>query len=460
MALKYWSESLLSQPFWNRPAETMPRELLDEFHLKKIKSLLKFAYHNSKFYRTKWDEIGLHYEDVKSLEDFKTMVPTTDKTDFLSFQDEFPLYGHTGALQESFLSHHSQTSGSTGSPLRIPFTMYDTERYGESWIYGFWALGIRPSDSFYFAFHWGAYAGFWSAYWGVRRLGGKVFSGGDADTEGHVQNIIQNEPTVLIATPSYALRIAEKAKEMGHDLAKSSIKYTYHAGEPGPCSIEAMQDKLDKAYGAISGELLGVAELDAIAPGCPSRLGVHMNEMNNYSWTRNPATNTELPNGEIGENVITTFVNNAQPLINYRTHDLVKAYSINIPCGCGRTWRYLDRVVLGRSDYMVTVRGTNVYPSAIENLLLKIPGVTNEFQLLLTTDENGLDQMQIRMEVGDEVPSRSDFATHVQKAIKNAIGLRLEAEIVDSGSLPRTDLKQKRIVDLRAKEYRRILDRQ
>ncbi|WP_006523505.1 phenylacetate--CoA ligase family protein [Desulfoscipio gibsoniae] len=160
MTLRYWTYELIGQKFWNEPAEIMSREKLDAFHLQRLKSLLNHAYQNSRFYREKWDSIGFHPQDVKTLDDFKTKVPLTDKKDFLHLQSENPLYGLTSAVQEDFMAHHCNTSGSTGAPLRIPFTMYDTERYGESWVYGWWALGIRPTDSFYFAFSFGSYAGF------------------------------------------------------------------------------------------------------------------------------------------------------------------------------------------------------------------------------------------------------------------------------------------------------------
>lgn len=270
------------------------------------------------------------------------------------------------------------------------------------------------------------------------------------------------KPTVLISTPSYALRIAEEAQKMGFDMPNSTIKYTYHAGEPGPCSIEAIRMQLDEAYGAISGELLGVAELDAIAPGCPNRKGVHMNEMNNYSWTMDPSTGKELMDGEVGENIITTYVNNAQPLINYRTHDLVRSYSHQNHCGCSCTWRYLDGVVLGRSDYMITVKATNVYPSAVENIVLQVPGTTNYFHLVLTRDAAGLDQMEVIFEPKQDIPE-SDWgkiAGQIQENVKDKIGLRMKVVASEPNSLPRSDSgKMKRVIDKRPKEFRRELDR-
>lgn len=446
--------------YWNQWAQTLDRESLDRLHVRRLKFLLDYVYARSGFYQAHWKRAGFHPDMVQSLDDFKQRVPLTDKQDFLQLQEDFPPYGPTVAVGDVDIAHHAETSGSTGLPLRIPFTDYDTERYGESWIYGWWALGIRPEDSFYFAFNWGNYAGFWSAYWGVRRLGAKVYSGGGQTTEQHVRNIMRLKPTVLISTPSYALRILEAAQELGVDLASSSLRFTYHAGEPGPCSLSSVRRKLDAGFGAVSGELLGIAEIDAVAPGCRLRNGVHMSEMSNFSWSMDPVTQEELGEGEIGENVVTTYANSAQPLINYRTHDLVRAY--NQPgCGCGCTWRYLEGVVLGRSDYMVTIKGTNVYPAAVENLISDVLGVSPYFQLILTR-HGALDDLLIQLEPDASVDSIQwkGIADEVVKRIKDVVGVRLSAEVVAPGTLPRTDLKAKRIVDRRRDEFRRQLDRQ
>lgn len=457
-----WPEELLRRGFWNEHAETMPREQIDASQFAKLQALLRYAYEHSPYYRARWDQLGLQPGDVRSLADFKTKVPLTEKADVLTRQAEAPPYGPSAALESGALAHHSQTSGTTGQPFRIPFGAYDTERYGEPWIYGWWALGVRPSDSFYFAFNFGPYAGFWSAYWGVRRLGAKVISGGGADTEGHVKAILTDCPTVLLATPSYALRIAEQARKMGVDLAGSSIRLVYVTGEPGPFSLDAVRDRLEAEYGAVAGEHLGVAELDAIAFACPGRRGVHLDELNDFSWSRDPVTGVEVGDGEVGEHVITTFVNSAQPLINYNTHDLVRAWRQVIPCGCGRTWAYLDGVVLGRSDQMVTVRGTNVYPTAVENLVYQVPGVSEHFQLVLShNDSSGMDEVTVRLEpvevlVGSD---RESLALAVANTLHDHIGLRMAVELVEPGALPRSDLKAKRIVDQRPAEVRRELER-
>ena len=446
-------------PFWNRATETMPRAEMDRLHLVRVRSLLDHAYERSPFYRRKFDAAGVKPDDVRSLDDLKTKVPITDKSEFIGLQQERPPYGDTLALPPEWVAHHAETSGTTGVPLAIPYTMADTVRYGESWCYGFWGLGIRPSDTFYFAFGWGNFAGFWSAYWGARRLGCRVVSGGGLDTKGHVQAILRTKPTVLISTPTFALRIAAVASEMGVDLSQSSLKFTYHAGEPGPTALPGMREQIEKAWGATAGELLGIAEVDAIAPGCPLGDGVHVNEMNLHSWSMDPDTKREVAPGEIGENVVTGYANTAQPLINYRTHDLVRRV---FGCACGRTWAKLDGAVLGRTDFMVTVRGTNVYQSAVENILAEVPGVSMHYELVLTREDDN-DRMTVRFEPeatigGDDAVVRS-AAEEAGRRIHAALHVRLDCVPVACGSLPRFELKTKRMIDQRPTEFRRALDR-
>ena len=451
------SPESLGSPFWNRLTETMPRARLDALHLQRIQGLAHYAYEYTPFYRQKFDKAGIKPSDIRSLDDFKRKVPLTDKSEFIQLQQQRPPYGDTLALPLDFVAHHCETSGTTGLPLAIPYSMVDSVRYGESWCYGFWGLGIRPSDTLYFAFGWGNFAGFWSAYWGARRMGCRVLSGGGLDTRGHIDAILRLKPTVLISTPTFALRIAAVAVEMGVDLSKSAIRFTYHAGEPGPTALPGMREQIEKAWGAKAGELLGIAEVDAMAPGCPLGDGVHVNEMNVHSWSMHPATLQEVPEGEIGENIVTGYANTAQPLLNYRTHDLVRRRS---SCDCGRTWSKLEGSVLGRTDFMVTVRGTNVYQTAVENILSGVDGVSMHYELVLT-HEAGNDCMRVRFEPEPAVEAAhwSKIATQAQERIHKALHVRLDVVAVEPGTLPRFELKTKRIIDQRPKELRRALDR-
>ncbi len=452
------SDESMGRPFWNRRVETIPRAQLDALHLARIQRLVAYAYENTAFYRRKLDAAGVKPSDIRSLADYKRLIPVTDKSEFIGLQQERPPYGDTIALPPDLVAHHCETSGTTGVPLAIPYSMVDTVRYGESWVYGFWALGIRPSLTFYFAFGWGNFAGFWSAYWGARRLGCRIISGGGLDTKGHIQAIQRMKPTVLISTPTFALRMAQVAKEMGVDLSQSSIRYTYHAGEPGPTALPGMREQIETAWGAKAGELLGIAEVDAMAPGCPLGDGVHVNEMNCYTWSMDPATGSETADGEIGENVVTSYANTAQPLLNYRTHDLVRRRESG--CDCGRTWVKFDGAVLGRTDFMVTVRGTNVYQTAVENILNQITGVSMHYELVLT-HEDGNDVMTVRFEPEPTLDAAhwEALATDASDRIHQALHVRLRCTPVAPGTLPRFELKTKRIIDQRPKELRRALDR-
>lgn len=444
-------------PFWNRHTETMSRKRLDALHLQRLQSLAHHAYEHTAFYRRKFDAVGLKPSDIRSLEDFKRRIPLTDKSEFIQLQQDRPPYGDTLALPMDLVAHHCETSGTTGLPLAIPYSMADTVRYGESWVYGYWGLGIRPSDTMYFAFSWGNFAGFWSAYWGARRLGCRIISGGGLDTKGHIQAILRLKPTVLISTPTFALRMAAVAAEMGVDLSQSSIRYTFHAGEPGPTALPGMRAQLEQAWGAKAGELLGIAEVDAMAPGCPLGDGVHVNEMNVYTWSYDPATGKEVDDGEMGENIVSGYANTAQPLLNYRTHDIVRRRS---SCACGRTWTKFEGAVLGRTDFMVTVRGTNVYQTAVENVLSLVPGVSIHYELVLT-HEDGNDAMTVHFEPEQSVleTERDHLAHEAAERIHQALHVRLKVVPVAPGSLPRFELKTKRIIDQRPKELRRALDR-
>ena len=194
-----------------------------------------------------------------------------------------------------------------------------------------------------------------------------------------------------------------------------------------------------------------------MAPGCPLGDGVHVNEMNIFSWSMDPQTQQEVPEGIIGENIVTGYANTAQPLLNYRTHDLVRRRN---SCECGRTWTKFEGSVLGRTDFMVTVRGTNVYQTAVENILTEVEGVSMHYELILSHEE-GNDCMRVRFEplASMEAAHWPRIAAQAQERIHKALHVRLEVVPVAPGTLPRFELKTKRIIDQRPKELRRMLDR-
>ncbi|MEM1946415.1 MAG: AMP-binding protein [Candidatus Caldarchaeum sp.] len=449
------SRAIQGNGYWNEYWETLQRKRLEEIHLKRIRWLLKYAYENSKLYHRKYHEKGIKPEDIRTMDDFVRKVPFTTKDEILAAQSEAPPFGGAIACDYDDVLHIFQTSGTTGTPLRIPFTYYDTVKYGEDWAYGFWAVGIRPSDSFYFAFGWGMFTGFWSCYWGVKRMGGKVISGGGASTEDRIKHMQVYKPTVLVATPTYAIHLAETAKRMGVDPKSLGLKYFYGAGEPGPTALPKLREELENTYGIKAYELYGLGEVGAIAPACPTQKGTHLNESNYHCMVADPENGDLVAEGERGENIVTSFAQLTQPVIKYKTKDIVE-WHYSETCECGRTWILYKGTVLGRVDYVAKIRGVNVYQTAVENLVRSVPGSSPYLEMHIDLDERSMDHMLVRVEADPSVPKESykDLEQRVAEELRANLGVRINVEFVPPGSLPRYELKAKKMFDHRPRERR------
>ncbi|MBI2369574.1 MAG: AMP-binding protein [Deltaproteobacteria bacterium] len=423
--------------FWNAYAETMPRDRLDALQLRRIKAMLRYAYDRVPMYRKLYDAHGVHPDRIRTMDDFIAKIPIIDKKDLLAAQAVSPPWGEALAVPEDYLIYRFQTSGTTGVPLHIPITYYSSVMYGEQWVYGFWHAGIRPPDSFYFAFNWGTFIGFWSTYWGVRRLGATVYSGGGQDTKGRITQILQYRPTVVLGTPTYVLYMAEVAKEMGVDLAATSVRYIYTAGEPGP-SIPATRRAIEEAWGAKAYELYGIGEVGAICPGCSSQEGVHLAEDQAHCLVLDE-TNQPVREGGIGENIVTSFIQYAQPIIKYRTHDLVE-------------WHFKGGV-LGRTDHMIVIKGTNVYPTAVEAMLGRVRGLTENYEIHVDHVDRD-DVVTVKVEAARELPEPryDEVGLEAEQLFRANIGVRIGCEVLKPGALPRYELKAKRFFDHRPPE--------
>lgn len=440
--------------YWNEYAETMPREKLNELHLKRIKSIIKYASKTNKFFQELYKKYDVNVDEIQSLDDFITKVPLTDKPMIGGSQTPDSFYGDNMSTDETFVTAHYQTSGTTGKPLLEAWEDYAIWRVGNGWIPGWWSIGIRPDDSFYFAYDFGAFAGFWSAYFGALRFGCKVISGAGVGitTEKRIQQILDLKPTVLVATPTYTLHLANTARKMGIDPAATSIKFYVGAGEPGSASVPKIKERIEKAWGCQCAEVLGISEPPVVNPTCSQGDGFHEMEMNQFAWVRDPDTGKVTPEGEVGERILTSYSNYSMVWINYRSHDLVRP-SYNCPCGC--TWTYYKGGVLGRTDYMVIYKGTNIYQTAVEDIVSSVEGASDYFQLILTRPKEE-DLMTVKVEPDPSLPPEKydEMAQKLKAQIKVIIGVTLPVEVVPVGSLPRYDVKTKRLFDERPEEYR------
>lgn len=444
-----------ASPHWNERMETMSREALDELHLRRIRRNLDYAYDHIPLYRDLLDDAGVSPGDVTSLAAFNEQVPIIDKPDLMALQEasEADPFEGRDPLGPAYQSYRFQTSGTTGTPLQEAVSPFTAMKMGESWTYGFWRFGMRPGDRFYFAFPFGTFAGFWSAFWGVQRLGGVVRSGAGLSTEQRVEDIVAFDPDAVVMTPTYATYMAETAAEMGVDLAGTSVRFTVHAGEKGPF-IPSVRERIESAWGATVFDLYGQSEAPFLAPMMDvDGTGVHPCEPYFYSVIVDPDTGEVLEeDGERGEHIVTTHLPGAPGLtLRYRTHDIVEAYADPTDVvDTDVTWKLFHGSVLDRTDNMVTIRGANVYPRALEELVTGVEGATSHYEFHATR-EGGTDHLRVELEADPSVDAADydDLADRVVSAVRSAVGVRIDVDVLEPGELPRYELKARRFFDHR-----------
>ena len=414
------------------------RKVVEEHQVKRLRPMLREVLETNEFYRRKLKINGL--PKIDSLERFK-QLPFTTKSELVEDQLEHPPFGAglTFPLEKYIRIH--QTSGTTGKPLYWLDTEESWEWWGECWKAVFQAAGVHSGDRIYFAFSFGPFIGFWSGWEGARKLGALAISGGGQSTSQRLKAIIDYRATVVVCTPTYALHMASEARKAGIDLAReSSTRITIHAGEPG-ASIPSTKKMIEEAWGAKCYDHPGATEVGAYGFECePQPGGVHINEREFIAEVVDPKSGQAVTEGERGELVITNLGRSCSPVIRYRTGDLVEPS--HRPCRCGRSFMFLQGGVLGRVDDMIIVRGVNIFPSAIENVIRQFPEI-EEFRVE-AVQRGALPELKLTLETGPEYASGQGLEDKVTQRVREAIGLRPEVELVAPGTLPRFELKARR----------------
>jgi len=437
--------------YWNPKNETLAREDLQALQLLKLRRLCEWAYATTPFHRHRFDAAGFKPEQLKTLDDIRR-IPFMTREEWMDSQLAQPLYGDMLATEQRNAIRYHLTSGTTGrTPIRVLDSMKDWDWISEMWCYGIWGFGVRPEDTVYFAFGYGSFIGFWGAHYACEKIGALVIPGGAQTTEGRIKQIIEMEATTVCSTPTYALHLWQKAREMGIDLAKDSkVDKVILSGEPAG-SIPAVKRQLEEAWGAKCGDTAGMTEVGTIVifecshqPG-----GTHIIEDHYIEESINPDTGEPTGYGELGERVVTSFGRGFIPVIRYRTKDMI----MKVPgstCSCGRTWDIYDGGIRGRWDDMKLIRGTNVYPRAVEAIVREYVAI-DEFQIYLWRKEDLQDEITIKLEVKPGYESEWEaLQEKLRKDLANAHeGLRFNIERMDHGNLPRFELKAKRLVDAR-----------
>jgi phenylacetate-CoA ligase len=436
-------------PYWNPKIETLERERLDALRFAKLRYQCEWAASRSPWYGRRFSEAGFDPGSLSSLDDLPR-IPVLTRDEWMESQAAAPPYGELPAIGAEGAIRVHTTSGTTGrGPLRALDSRKDWSWIAEMWAYAIWGCGVRSNDVSYIAFGYGSFIGFWGLHYSMEKMGVLNVPGGAQSTEARVRQIVDFGATVVASTPTYALRLAQEASLLGIDLPGSSVQRLILSGEPAG-SIPQTKALIEEQWGAKAFDTAGMTEIGTIMvfecshqPG-----GTHIIEDHMIEEVLDPDTLEPVAYGERGERVVTSFGRGAIPLIRYRTGDLVCKVPAST-CDCGRTFDIYEGGILGRVDDMKLVRGTNVYPRAIEAIVREFPTV-DEFQTVITR-EGIRDEITLRVELKPGAEGEWDALSetlHRQLGLAHE-GLNFRLELAGEGELPRFELKAKRTVDMR-----------
>lgn len=430
--------------YFDEAIETAPQEIVEEAQLKRLKTLLEAVYKDNPFYKRKLREHGVVPEDLRSVRDI-AKLPYLHKREIAEDQAEHPPFGSNlvGGLDQ-YVRYH-QTTGTTGRPVRWLDTKETWNWRGRCAAMSLKGSGVTSKDIIFFPFAFGPHVAYWGVWEGAYQIGALAIAGGGWDTLQRLKAIFENTVTVIACTPTYALRMAEVAKENGIDLRKSSVRITFHGGEPGAL-IPSVRNRIMESWGAKPFDYPGLTEVGAYGIHCVAQDGaIHVNEAEFIFELIDPRTGDLIEGEGMGEMVLTNLGRTSSPSIRFRTGDLVRVK--NEKCPCGRTFRLLDGGIIGRVDGMITIRGINIYPSQVQAIVEKYLVVGEEYQIVAYT-EKGLAELKVMCEFlgerqGDEVPNR------IRKDLRDGLEIRVGVEAVPRGTIERSDYKSKRFVDRR-----------
>ena len=426
--MRYFEESI----------ETMPRKALEALQLTKLRSMLQQIYGPNRFYTEKLDAAGIHPESIKTLDDLKRL-PLTSKSELVQAQSDALPLGSNATFEESAYSRFHQTSGTTGTPLRVLDTPESWDWWGRCWGHVLAGAGLTENDRLFVPFSFGPFIGFWAAVEGARKINALMIPGGGRDSLQRLHLMKELGVTAMCCTPTYALRLAEVARESGFDLSQIPLRTLIHAGEPG-ANVPATKARIESVWNAKCFDHAGASEIGAHSFECEVQPnGTHVTESEFIVEVLNPETQEAVPEGEQGELIITNLGRIGYPVIRYRSGDLVVLNQQK--CACGRSFARFEGGVLGRADDMVVVRGINVFPSAVENLVRQCDTV-EEFRITVSTNRE-MGNLAIELDLSKNANPESARKT-VDQAIQNELSLRPEISVVPSGSLPRFEMKAKR----------------
>ncbi len=421
--------------FYDRGLETLGPEALRAHQWARLGNLVRAVYPANAFVARKWRNAGLTSpDDLRTLDDF-FRLPMTTKAELVDDQTTHPPFGSnlTNPLADYVRVH--QTSGTSGAPLRWLDTRESWDWWARCWGFVLRGAGLGVEDRVFVPFSFGLFIGFWTGFEGARALGCLAIPGGGQDSVQRLAAIETLGATAVLCTPSYALHLAEVARERGIDLPKLGVRSTVHAGEPG-AGIPSVRARIEEAWGARAYDHAGMTEVGAYGYECAAQAGLHVNESEFIAEILDPVTGAPAREGEL---VLSNLGRAGSPLLRYRTGDRVRVAAG--PCECGRTFMRLEGGILGRVDDMLIVRGVNVFPSALEGIVRRFAAV-DEFMIEVYRRAE-MDEVRLLLEVHD---GAADVPVSVREAVRVDLGIRVEVVPVPLRSLPRYELKARRLL--------------
>ena len=434
-----WSSD---HPIWNPGAETLPRAERNALQLERLRALVERVA-RVPFYRDLFTHREIGPQSIRSLADIRRL-PFTTKDDM---RRQHPL--DLLAVPRTELARIHGSSGTTGKPTFVAYTAEDLRTWSELCARFLVSGGLRPEHTAQVAFGYGLFTGGFGLHYGIERVGAAVIPAASGNTRRQIEIMRDLDPEVLICTPSYALTIADTARELGMDPRALPIRIGHFGGEPW---TEDMRREIEDQLDIAAFNNYGLSEI--IGPGvsgeCTARTGMHLQEDHFLVECLDPETLEPVPEGESGELVITTLTREAMPMIRYRTRDIARLS--HEPCACGRTTTRMSRVA-GRTDDMLIIRGVNVFPSQIEEALLRVEGTTPHY-LIEVSRPGTLDEVRVKVEIHPEIFSdRMDRMQSVRERISREIqavaGIRAHVDLVEPRSIERFVGKAKRVFDTR-----------
>ena len=424
--------------FFDHALETMSPKAIEALQIEKFRSMFKKIYGHNRFYTEKFDSAGIDHEAIQNVNDM-AQIPLTNKEELIKAQQDKPPFGSNATFPESAYSRFHQTSGTTGKPLRVLDTPESWDWWGRCWGFVLTGAGLTENDRLFVPFSFGPFIGFWAALEGARIINTMMIPGGGRNSLERLHLMKELGVTAICCTPTYALRLAEVAQEAEFDLNEIPLRISILSGEPG-ANVPATKTRVESVWNVKSYDHAGASEVGAHSFECEIQPnGTHVNESEFIVEVLNPDTLEPVSEGEQGELIITNLGRIGFPVIRYRTGDLVRLN--HEPCKCGRTFPRFEGGVLGRVDDMVVVRGINVFPSAIENLIRRSDEV-EEFRITVSTVKQ-MGHLSIELDLkkyADPENAKKD----VYQQIRNELSLSSEIKVVPHGSLPRFEMKARR----------------